>query len=204
MSTELLSQRTLVLDSQWQVVSTISVKEAIGKVYTGLASILGRNYALYDFDSWVYDWQDLRKVANIDDGFLVASHFKVYVPEVIVLHRKGRRRSLDVKFSRRNVFLRDKHRCQYCYKQFSNKELNLDHVIPKSRGGKTTWENIVLSCIPCNQKKADRTPEEAKMNLLNRPKKPHWTALNTMNKAMPSFWKNFVDAVYWNTEIDED
>ena len=204
MSFDLLNYRCLVLDSQWQVMSTVSVKEAIGKVYTGLASVLGRNYALYDFESWVYDWQDLRKVADMEAGFLLADHFKVYVPEVIVLHKKGDRRSASVKFSRRNVFLRDKNTCQYCYKSFSNKELNLDHVLPKSRGGKSSWTNIVLSCIRCNQKKADRTPKEAKMKLLTEPVKPHWTVLSARHKAMPSFWKNFVDAAYWNTEIDED
>ena len=80
-------------------------------------------------------------------------------------------------YSRRNVFIRDKMTCQYCAKNCSTEELSIDHVTPQSKAGKDSWINTVTCCISCNQKKADMTPEEARMPLIRKPQKPHWTLL---------------------------
>lgn len=90
-------------------------------------------------------------------------------PSVVRLKRTHPRQRRGVRFSRANVFARDGYRCQYCGIRMPVRELNYDHVIPRVQGGKTTWENIVSSCYPCNDRKGGRTPEEAGMTLLTRP-----------------------------------
>src|ERR1051326_2759809 len=112
------------------------------------------------------------------------------------------------RFSRYNIYARDKLICQYCGRRLPRYELNLDHVIPRSRGGTSTWENVVCSCHECNRRKGGRTPHEAGMALLHRPYKPKWTPFmqETFNLSRYREWHPFLNAVdvsYWNTELLE-
>ena len=100
--------------------------------------------------------------------------WKIRVPRVIVLLFFDRLPKKEVKFTRHNVFERDKNTCQYCGNVFERQELNLDHVLPRDRGGLTTWENVVCSCIACNTRKGNRLPHEAHMALIRKPKRPKW------------------------------
>ena len=86
------------------------------------------------------------------------------------------------------------------------KELNLDHVLPRDRGGKTTWENIVCSCIPCNSRKANRLPHEAGMRLVKKPERPKWRPfLQFKFSGNPhEAWKHFLDVAYWNVELGDE
>lgn len=116
-------------------------------------------------------------IKKIDD---IENYIKVgdkYIPKTIKLTYNVAIPNLELPFSRENIFARDDYTCQYCWQRFVSKELTLDHVFPKSRGGATSWENIVACCKHCNQTKADRTPEEANMKLLSKPVKPedYWT-----------------------------
>ena len=97
---------------------------------------------------------------------------ETYIPRTIKLTYNVAIPKLELPFSRENIFARDKNTCQYCGKVFPTTQLTLDHVFPKSRGGEDDWENIVTCCKHCNQKKADKTPREANMPLLNEPSKP--------------------------------
>jgi 5-methylcytosine-specific restriction endonuclease McrA len=108
----------------------------------------------------------------------------------------------DVKFSRHNIYVRDGNRCQYCGHRFSSSELSLDHVIPLSRGGSSTWENVVCACLACNVKKGNRTPHESSMRLIAPPRKPRWHPVGQFgsSKFHPA-WRNFLDVAYWNTEL---
>jgi 5-methylcytosine-specific restriction endonuclease McrA len=112
----------------------------------------------------------------------------------------------EVKFTRHNIFERDQNTCQYCGKVFERKDLNLDHVIPRDRGGPTTWENIVCSCIQCNTRKANHTPYEAGMHLIRKPKRPKWRPFIQINFGMTyhESWKHFLDLAYWNVELGEE
>jgi hypothetical protein len=112
----------------------------------------------------------------------------------------------EVKFTRHNIFERDKNTCQYCGTTCDRKDLNLDHVIPRDRGGPTTWENIVCSCIECNTLKANRTPQEAGLHLIRKPKRPKWRPFVQINFTLPQHdsWKHFVDLAYWNVELGEE
>ena len=131
--------------------------------------------------------------------------FKIRVPKVIVLLFYDRFPKKEVKFTRQNVFERDRSTCQYCGRSFDRKELNLDHVVPRDRGGRMAWENIVCSCIDCNTRKGNRTPEEAGMRLVRRPRRPKWrpSLVVSFSKHMDESWRTFLDISYWNVELGE-
>jgi 5-methylcytosine-specific restriction endonuclease McrA len=108
-----------------------------------------------------------------------------------------------IRFNRRNIFARDTNRCQYCGKKFPTSELSLDHVIPRSRGGETNWENVVCSCVKCNVRKGGRTPQEANMHLIKQPVKPKRSPLLSVKLGNPKYqsWKSFLDSAYWSVDL---
>jgi 5-methylcytosine-specific restriction endonuclease McrA len=110
-----------------------------------------------------------------------------------------------VKVTRHNIFERDKNTCQYCGKVFDRRDLNLDHVIPRDKGGQTTWENIVCSCIPCNTKKGNRLAHQAHMHLIKKPVRPKWRPFVhiTFDSHVHDSWRHFIDLAYWNVELGE-
>src|SRR5438046_438837 len=116
----------------------------------------------------------------------------------------GPPRSRGITWSRFRSFR--SNTCQYCGDVFERNDLNLDHVIPRDRGGPTTWENIVCSCISCNTKKANRTPQEAGMRLIRKPKRPKWRPFVQINLGLHyhDSWKHFLDLAYWNVELGEN
>lgn len=118
--------------------------------------------------------------------------FALRTPAVVRLRKGGVTTKQAVRFSRINVYTRDGFRCQYCGEKKSSRELNYDHVIPRTRGGRTVWENIVSSCYPCNDRKGGRTPEEAGMKLRKKPFKPSslpvTPVLTTIRSEMPEAW----------------
>jgi 5-methylcytosine-specific restriction endonuclease McrA len=125
------------------------------------------------------------------------------MPAVIRLKKYVHVDRQKIKFSRINVFGRDFFTCMYCSAQPGTSNLTYDHVIPRSRGGKTCWENIATSCIDCNSKKADRTPQEAGMPLKVQPVKPKIRPqfkFALTSPTTPSEWRSYL---YWNTELDE-
>ena len=128
----------------------------------------------------------------------------VKVPAVVRLRKAFRRHSKPVKFSRVNIYARDQYRCQYCCSKCTIDQLTYDHVTPRSRGGRTTWENIVSCCYECNAKKANRTPAEAKMALHTVPARPSWmpaVQIRVSAKSVPDAWRDYV---YWTGEIDNE
>lgn len=122
------------------------------------------------------------------------------MPSVVRLLRRFKRDRIRIKFSRLNIYARDGFVCQYDGRRYATEDLTFDHVVPRSRGGKTCWENIVACCVGCNAEKADRTPQEAGMKLLRAPRKPH--ALPTVTVKMdatriPPEW-----AGYWSDALE--
>jgi 5-methylcytosine-specific restriction endonuclease McrA len=128
--------------------------------------------------------------------------FSIQLPSVVRLLYLVKRCQQEVKFSRRNIYARDNGRCQYCGTHLQPKEITYDHVIPKSHGGNTTWENVVTACITCNSKKANRTPKQARMKLRKTPKKPHWQNFLRLTigvKQTPDSWRDYL---YWNVKLE--
>jgi 5-methylcytosine-specific restriction endonuclease McrA len=129
--------------------------------------------------------------------------FSVKLPSVVRLLWLVKRPKTPIRFSRQNIYARDKYACQYCGKKFPSEELSYDHVIPKSRGGKTEWGNIVTCCFRCNRKKGGRTPKEARMKLIRKPSFPAWLPALKITigfKEVPSSWRDYL---YWNVELLE-
>lgn len=116
-------------------------------------------------------------------------------PSVVRLLRSVKARPFHVRFSRENVYLRDRHQCQYCGTAFPSSALTLDHVLPRCRGGKTTWKNVVTACGPCNRLKGRDTPEEAGMPLRGPPLRPRWLAPRAFalgDEGLPEAWRDWL------------
>ncbi len=169
----LLDSQVLVLNRLWQAVNICSARRAFTLLYQGHAQVVSsdpqNNFLTHDFDSW----RDFSATAP-EHEMVTTISWKIRVPRVIVLLLFDRLPKKEVKFTRHNVFERDKNTCQYCGHAFDRSELNLDHVLPRDKGGLTTWENVVCSCIPCNTRKGNRLPHEAHMTLIRKPKRPKW------------------------------
>lgn len=198
----MLSTHVLVLNRSFVPVHVTSLRHALCLLYRGIAKVVDAEYSLFDFDSWA----SLSAALEEEKVHTVNRAFRV--PRVILLSLYDRVPHRPVRFSRLNIYMRDRNTCQYCGKRFQRAELNLDHVMPVSLGGRTSWENVVCSCIRCNVKKGGRTPEGAGMKLLKTPARPNWSIYFRL-QAKPihyDAWKpflNMVDFTYWNLELKE-
>ena len=158
----------------------------------------------------IISWQRAITLLTLDKVDLVeaygmeirAATLVINVPAVVRLRKAFRRHRKPVKFSRVNIYARDGYRCQYCGTKCTTAGLTYDHVIPRSRGGKTTWDNIVSCCYDCNSHKANRTPAEALMVLRSKPARPSWipaVQIRVSTSSIPDAWRDYV---YWTGEID--
>jgi 5-methylcytosine-specific restriction endonuclease McrA len=132
-----------------------------------------------------------------------AISFSIKLPSVVRLLKLIKKPKSAVRFSRQNIYARDKYRCQYCGKKFPSEDLTYDHVLPRSRGGKTEWHNIVTCCMPCNRQKGGRTPAEASLSLVQPPVRPRWVPALKITvgfKEIPTSWRDYL---YWNVELVE-
>ena len=194
----MIDSAVLVLNRNYQPVHVTSVKRAFSLLYQGVAKAIDEQYKLYEFADWA--------ALSATQDCITTVNRTIRVPRVLVLSAyeylpKGR-----VRFSRLNIYARDQDTCQYCAKTLPRSELNLDHVNPRSQGGKTTWENVVCSCVPCNLKKGGRTPEQAGIKLLRKPFRPRWTPLfrGAIRRVTYREWLPFLrveDSSYWNVEL---
>lgn len=201
-----LNQQVLVLNRLWQAVNVCSVRRALSLLFEGDAQVVfgdqDGDFKTYNFTQW----RDLSQDQPQEDDSVGTVSFRIRVPRVILLMVFDRLPKKEVKFTRHNIFERDKNTCQFCGVTFDRRDLNLDHVVPRDRGGPTTWENIVCSCIPCNTRKANRTPAEAGMRLIRKPKRPKWRPFVQVNFGAPihDSWKHFLDIAYWNVELGQE
>jgi 5-methylcytosine-specific restriction endonuclease McrA len=182
-------QQTLVLSNSFQPVSRVDWKRAITLLFADKVEVVS-----------VYEDQVVRSVS-----------LQLKMPSVVRFLRGAHFRRRGVKFSRENVYARDKRRCQYCGVIVARPDATYDHVMPRSRGGRTCWENIVIACLACNQHKAGRTPAEARMKLLSTPRKPErlpdtLELFSTWDKGnIPDAWRTWLrDYSYWNGALEED
>jgi 5-methylcytosine-specific restriction endonuclease McrA len=175
------TERTLLLSQGYQPLGTIPWQRAVSLLTLGKVEVVEE----YDVD--------IRSV------YLV-----IRMPAVVRLITRFRRHKQRVKFSRQNVLARDRWRCQYCGQKKPTAELTYDHVIPRSQGGKTCWENIVTACEDCNSRKADRTPAQAGMKLRSKPERPTWVPVFTIQLSTGSVPDQWASYLYWHSEIISD
>lgn len=189
MPKSVLVSRVLVLNSNWTPVSTASVRSAFVLLFRGAARVVcPETYEVLGLDAWLGRPAGARAIR--------APRGPVAAPEVVVVTAwAGGRVRPDVTFTRRNLFRRDGYRCQYCGESVRNREKSIDHVLPRSRGGRTEWENCVLCCLPCNFRKGDRTPKEAGLSLIAKPACPAWSPLSDTDfQDVPAGWTAFLGA----------
>ncbi len=171
-----LDASVLVLNKMFMAVHVISVRRAFCLLCKELAEVVAiedGTYASYDFATWA-DLSAYRAAhfRQEDDDWVRTASAEIQAPRVIRLLGYDKVPRQTVKFNRRNIFARDHSQCQYCGRKFVTSELSLDHVVPRSQGGGTTWENIVCACVDCNVRKGGRTPRQANMTLIRKPEKP--------------------------------
>ena len=169
------SHRILVLNRLWQPVNIVGVKRGFSLLCQDYAQVIHTSegtFEILDFGNWVA-FSEEYPPTNPSDSIQTV-RLSLRIPKVLLLRIYDRLPIHEMKFNRQNLFERDGFRCQYCTRAFLSKDLNLDHVIPRDRGGKTSWENVVTSCIRCNSRKGNRLPHEAGMRLVRRPQRPRW------------------------------
>ncbi|RUL88616.1 HNH endonuclease [Tautonia sociabilis] len=198
MSVAVLDRPTLVLNRNWQPVNVASVSRALVMLWNESARVVDPD------DFRLYDWADWARLKPRDDEpFIQAVTFRMRVPEVVSLTHYDRYRESTVTFSRRNIFKRDHSTCQYCGGRPGSSELTIDHVLPRSQGGVSSWENCVLACVSCNSRKANRTPEQAHMKLRKKPVRPEWKPMYAYSTMRIESWSRFISEAYWNVALDE-
>lgn len=164
---------TLLLDRGYQPVNVICWKRAVCMSFLGKVEILSE-YA--------------RKIGTVSAPYPA--------PAVVRLLEYVRHGPYRVRFSRQAVYLRDRHRCQYCRRVFAHHELTLDHVVPRAHGGRTSWTNVVTACGQCNRDKGGRTPEQAGLALPTPPRRPDWIshkAFQLTQRGIPDPWRDWVN-----------
>jgi len=196
----------LVLNKHYMAIRIVGVRRAFSLLCRQLAEVISfeqGQYSNYDFQSWCEVSQFRRTFEPDGHDWVSTINFHLAVPRIIRLLFYDRLPRSEVKFNRRNIFARDKNRCQYCGRRFATSELSLDHVIPRSLGGKTIWENIVCACAACNVKKGDRMPRQAGMTLIQKPAKPTHSPLVHIHLGHQRYrsWKQFLDHAYWSVEL---
>jgi 5-methylcytosine-specific restriction endonuclease McrA len=198
MGYSVLQRPTLILNRNWQPVRVATVARALVLLWNEAARVVDPA----DFQQ--YTWADWAKFKPRDgELFVQAVRFRLRVPEVLTLIRYDRIPVAAVAFTRRNIFKRDRFTCQYCGLQPGTEELTIDHVVPRSQGGASTWSNCVLACVACNKRKADRNPQQAGMRLRKVPHRPAWKPLYAFEEIPIASWTKFLSEAYWNVQLEE-
>lgn len=178
---------TLVLDTSYMPVARVHWQRAVTLLFAGKVEV----------------------VEEYEDKHVKSVTFSIKMPSIVRFLRAKRGKKRAVKFSRENIYTRDSGKCQYCATKLARPQATYDHVIPRAKGGITNWENIVICCFSCNQKKRDRTPAEAGMKLLSIPVRPkklseHLKLTISWTPGMPTSWKDWLAShSYWNGELEE-
>ncbi len=175
------AHRTLVLSQGYEPIKIVSWQRAITLMF------LGKVEVIHEYE------RDIKSTSLV-----------IKIPAVVRLLAAIRRHKQPVKFSRVNIYGRDRYTCQFCGERKAIAELTYDHVVPRAQGGKTTWTNIVTACEMCNRKKANRTPEQAGMRLLAQPVQPKAMpalVITVSKESMPDAWRDYL---YWTGELEHD
>jgi len=201
-----LDCRVLVLNKHYMAVRVVNVRRAMSLLCREIAEVIvcdQGQYNNYDFSNWVEVSEFQKRFAPDEHDWLHTVKLSIAVPRIVRLLFYDRLPKGGVKLNRQNIFARDRNNCQYCGKHFSTSELSLDHVVPRSKGGPVSWENLVCSCMKCNSKKGGRTPHQAHMRLITKPEKPKRSPVLNINLSDGRYrsWKQFLDHAYWTVEL---
>ena len=209
-STIALESSVLVLNKFYAAVHVVNAKRAFAmlcKESAEVVSIDDGQYNSYDFTSWV-DVSAFKAECELPDeeryDSIKTFSLEIRVPKIIRLVVYDKLPKSTIKFNRKNIFARDKNKCQYCGKKVPTSELSLDHVIPRTQGGTSNWKNIVCACTNCNKRKGGRRPEEAGMRLICKPVKPNHCPIIQLKLGSNKYnsWKQFLNNAYWDVPLE--
>ena len=194
-----LGTSVLVLNRSYVAIRVVTVRRAFVLLYRDTAEVIhieNGAYANYDFQTWCElsrYWAEGLLPGHADD-WVRTVQWPIHAPRIIRLLQFDQAPRHGVRLNRRNLFARDGNRCQYCGRDFPHHQLSCDHITPRSRGGTTTWENVVTCCLTCNTRKGDRTPQEAGMKLRARPVKPKDNPVLKVKLGQPRYqsWQPFL------------
>jgi 5-methylcytosine-specific restriction endonuclease McrA len=193
-----LENRVLVLNGLYMPIRVVSAKKAVimlHKEKVEVITVKEESYLNFSFDSW-------KKRSNnggIDSlnivEYIHTPSLRIAVPRIVRLYNYRDYQNVDVQFNRKNVFVRDDHTCQYCGEEKPESRLSIDHVIPRSRDGKSSWTNVVTACKECNVRKGERLLENTDMNLLRQPSVPSHNPIvkKRANQQKYKAWQSFLD-----------
>ncbi len=201
-----LDCKVLVLNKLYMAVRVVSARRAFGLLVRDLAEVIhieNGQYLNYTFNSWTEVSSLQRELEPEMHDWVRTVRLWIAVPRVIRLLGYDRLPQQTVKLNRRNLFARDRNRCQYCGRSFSTTDLSIDHVLPRAQGGGESWENLVCACIKCNARKGGRTPDQARMSLIREPVRPrrHPMIVARLGQDRYQSWKAFLDEAYWSVEL---
>lgn len=191
-----LKYRVLVLNRLWQPVNIVGVERAFGLLLQDHAQVIytgDESFRMMDSTEWL-DLSE-QQTPEVNEACIQTVRMRIRIPKVLLLRSYDRLPVQEVRFTRDNLFERDDYRCQYCGQHFEPAQLNMDHIIPRDRGGRTSWENIVTSCIQCNSRKANRLPHQANMHLIRKPERPRWRPFvsSLIGQSYDAAWDHFIN-----------
>ncbi len=203
-----LNAHVLVLNKLWTAVRVTDARRAFSLLVRDLAEVIHVDdgaYTSYDFESWseISAARDRYSFEVQQYEWVRTVRMYIAVPKVIRLLGYDRLPKQEVKLNRRNIFARDRNFCQFCGRHFPTSELSLDHILPRSQGGESTWENLVCCCVHCNARKGGRTPDQARMKLIRKPLKPKRNPIISLRLGSDKYasWRAFLDHAYWSVEL---
>ncbi len=205
--TNFLNSKVLVLNKLFIALHVITVRRAfalLSKESAEVISVDDGQFNSYNFESWrdVSEYK-LSQSSKVEGNWIKTFSFAIEAPQIVRLLFYDKFPKMRVKFNRKNIFARDDNTCQYCGKCFPSSELSLEHVVPKSRGGKNDWTNIVCACTKCNKRKGNKTLKEAGLSLTRPPVKPKYNPVFNLKLTheRASSWEHFIDNAYWSTAL---
>jgi 5-methylcytosine-specific restriction endonuclease McrA len=206
-----LNAKVLVLNKAYAAMRVVSARRAFCLLAREIAEIIhvdtsptgNGQYLNYDLASWIEISALQREFEPDRHDWVRTVRLEIAVPRIIRLLGYDRIPEQTVKLNRRNLFARDRNKCQYCGRIYPTNDLSIDHVLPRAQGGGDTWENLVCSCIRCNARKGGRTPEQANMKLVKKPERPKRNPIIALKLGHEKYasWKAFLDHAYWDVEL---
>lgn len=189
-----LNRKVLVLNKAWQPIRVETFRNSLLKVMKNRAKFIDHeSFTMYSWEDWIDNFT-VSSEKKIDGAYIKGVRFNVRMPEVVICTEYDKVPKRDLKLTRKNLLIRDKWKCQYTGKKLKTNESTIDHILPRSRGGGNSWDNLVICDIEVNVRKGSRTPEEAGLKLLSKPKKPRWNPIFFLyQKNIPDAWKKFIN-----------
>lgn len=185
----MLNEPVLILNRSWMPLQVANIKRSITLLFKGHAEVVcPETFRTFNFFQW--------KEVSTDQSpgkFITTPNFRMILPEVLVLRNFNRTIKRQLRFNRKNIIKRDNQTCQYCGKRLVLSECTLEHIVPVSKGGENSWDNVVIACTGCNKKKADKSLEQAGMKLIRPPAKPR-ASVSVMPEisTLKSTWHPFL------------